>query len=171
MADQLIMKKLWEEAGLLPLWRLNEPVLTDTANVTDVTNTQEDENVASKLIVTNETVDQAVLSVSNSDTKSGSLPETIPELIPQTMLFDTIGQSDSSEPCLTDEPQWERLEAEVVNCRKCDLCLKRTKTVFGVGDRHPEWLFVGEGPGQKKIFEENRLSVRLDGYSILFLPL
>jgi len=42
---------------------------------------------------------------------------------------------------------WPALEAEVAGCQACGLCARRNKTVFGVGDRAADWLFVGEGPG------------------------
>lgn len=42
---------------------------------------------------------------------------------------------------------WAALEAEVSVCQACGLCARRNKTVFGVGDREADWLFVGEGPG------------------------
>ncbi len=42
---------------------------------------------------------------------------------------------------------WDALEAEVAQCSACPLARTRTRTVFGVGDRGADWLFVGEGPG------------------------
>lgn len=42
---------------------------------------------------------------------------------------------------------WAALEGAVANCQACGLCARRNKTVFGVGDREADWLFVGEGPG------------------------
>lgn len=45
------------------------------------------------------------------------------------------------------EMGWDELESAVSACTRCGLCRNRTKTVFGVGDRHAEWLFIGEGPG------------------------
>ncbi len=49
-------------------------------------------------------------------------------------------------------PQWQSLELEVVNCKKCILHQTRTQTVFGVGDKNARWMFIGEAPG----FEEDR---------------
>jgi DNA polymerase len=43
---------------------------------------------------------------------------------------------------------WEALAARVASCRDCVLCETRTQTVFGVGDRHAQLMFIGEGPGQ-----------------------
>jgi uracil-DNA glycosylase family 4 len=48
---------------------------------------------------------------------------------------------------------WEQLKTSVAVCVSCQLHAKRTQAVFGVGDPHADWLFVGEGPGA----EEDRL--------------
>ena len=56
--------------------------------------------------------------------------------------------SDSEEKSII--PQWDALEAQVVDCQRCRLAQQRTKTVFGVGDRNPDFLFVGEGPGAEE---------------------
>ncbi|HEX2531827.1 MAG TPA: uracil-DNA glycosylase [Burkholderiaceae bacterium] len=45
---------------------------------------------------------------------------------------------------------WAQLKAAVAGCTKCNLCLTRKQTVFGVGDEKAEWLFVGEGPGRNE---------------------
>ncbi|MBX7058967.1 MAG: uracil-DNA glycosylase [Leptospirales bacterium] len=42
------------------------------------------------------------------------------------------------------------LQAEVAQCRKCQLCETRTQTVFGEGDANSAILFVGEGPGRQE---------------------
>ena len=44
-------------------------------------------------------------------------------------------------------PQWQSLELEVVNCKKCILHQTRTQTVFGVGNKKAQWMFIGEAPG------------------------
>ncbi len=45
---------------------------------------------------------------------------------------------------------WDALEARVAACRDCRLCERRTKTVFGVGDREADWMMIGEGPGENE---------------------
>ena len=45
---------------------------------------------------------------------------------------------------------WASLQAAVSTCTRCRLCESRTRTVFGVGDPDPAWLFVGEGPGRNE---------------------
>lgn len=42
---------------------------------------------------------------------------------------------------------WDALQSRVVACTQCDLHRTRTQTVFGVGNRHADWLIVGEAPG------------------------
>lgn len=48
------------------------------------------------------------------------------------------------------EMDWEALEAAVQACEACSLAKTRTQTVFGVGDRNADWLFVGEAPGAEE---------------------
>ncbi len=54
---------------------------------------------------------------------------------------------------------WEELEREALACTKCPLAEGRTQVVFGVGDRHAELVFVGEGPGA----EEDRQGIPFVG--------
>jgi len=42
---------------------------------------------------------------------------------------------------------WLTLERTVAACTRCALHATRTQTVFGVGNRQAQWLFVGEAPG------------------------
>ncbi len=45
---------------------------------------------------------------------------------------------------------WEELQARVQSCTACPLRASCTQTVFGVGNRNADWLFVGEGPGAEE---------------------
>lgn len=45
---------------------------------------------------------------------------------------------------------WPALAAQVAACRACPLHAQRQQAVLGVGDRQPEWLFIGEGPGAEE---------------------
>jgi DNA polymerase len=49
-----------------------------------------------------------------------------------------------------DAMDWPELAAAVAACRKCALCEQRRQAVLGVGDRGPDWLFIGEGPGAEE---------------------
>lgn len=42
---------------------------------------------------------------------------------------------------------WEQLEAEVKQCKKCRLCQTRNNVVFGTGNKEAKIMFIGEGPG------------------------
>lgn len=42
---------------------------------------------------------------------------------------------------------WDQLKLTVSQCIACPLSQSRSQTVFGVGDKNADWLFVGEGPG------------------------
>lgn len=44
----------------------------------------------------------------------------------------------------------EKLEQEVRQCSKCNLCKNRTNTVFGDGNKNAEIMFIGEGPGAEE---------------------
>lgn len=50
---------------------------------------------------------------------------------------------------------WERLEAQCDACTRCGLCETRHNVVFGAGNRQADILFVGEGPGSRRICREN----------------
>ncbi len=45
---------------------------------------------------------------------------------------------------------WDELQARVAACTRCTLSATRTQTVFGVGNRHADWLIVGEAPGAEE---------------------
>ena len=45
---------------------------------------------------------------------------------------------------------WEELEKDCLNCKDCGLCENRTNVVFGVGPKHADIMFVGEGPGEQE---------------------
>jgi len=45
---------------------------------------------------------------------------------------------------------WDALEADMRECTACRLCERRKQAVPGVGDRHADWMLVGEGPGAEE---------------------
>jgi len=46
--------------------------------------------------------------------------------------------------------EWPQFAADVTACTACGLCQTRNKAVPGVGDKHAQWLFVGEAPGAEE---------------------
>ena len=47
-------------------------------------------------------------------------------------------------------PGWQELADDVARCTRCELYRTRTRPVLGVGDRHAQWLVVGEAPGAEE---------------------
>lgn len=56
----------------------------------------------------------------------------------------TVVPSPSSAAVGAD---WPTLAQQVAACTRCGLHATRTQTVFGVGNRSAQWLFIGEAPG------------------------
>ncbi|CAB3654149.1 uracil-DNA glycosylase family protein [Paraburkholderia rhynchosiae] len=54
------------------------------------------------------------------------------------------------EPPAIHMLDWDALSERVATCERCRLCEKRTKTVFGVGDRNADWMLIGEAPGENE---------------------
>ena len=46
--------------------------------------------------------------------------------------------------------EWDALGQAVAECRACGLCEGRTHAVFGVGDLQPDWMVIGESPGENE---------------------
>ena len=42
---------------------------------------------------------------------------------------------------------WEQLEEEAKQFKKCKLCQNRNNVVFGTGNKQADLMFIGEGPG------------------------
>jgi uracil-DNA glycosylase family 4 len=53
-------------------------------------------------------------------------------------------------PGLQLSADWQPLQEEVAGCVKCGLAAGRTRTVFGVGNPHADWLVIGEAPGAEE---------------------
>lgn len=88
-----------------------------------------------------------------------SAPEPAPQARARPALAD--GDQDAPKPIAREispaplAPRagiellgWDALQEAVATCRACKLCEGRRNTVFGVGDRHADWLVVGEAPGE-----------------------
>lgn len=65
--------------------------------------------------------------------------------------MDLISGEHQPVQSVSDEAeQWDLLQAEVAQCGKCSLCETRTQTVFGSGNKHADWMLIGEAPGQQE---------------------
>ena len=113
-------EEILKELGLWPVWRLRTAAITKTEP---------------------DAAPQAVSRVVESaPTRVRPAVVRAPVESAPTLPFDTraaeIAQMD-----------WPQLKESVAGCTACPLHKGRNKTVFGVGDEHAEWLFIGEGPG------------------------
>ncbi|MFI4902241.1 MAG: uracil-DNA glycosylase [Burkholderiales bacterium] len=45
---------------------------------------------------------------------------------------------------------FDDFDADVAACTACRLCQTRKRAVPGVGDRHADWMFIGEAPGAEE---------------------
>jgi uracil-DNA glycosylase len=45
------------------------------------------------------------------------------------------------------KPEWNKLQEQVTHCKLCELYKSRCNTVFGVGNKQADLLFIGEAPG------------------------
>lgn len=70
-------------------------------------------------------------------------PDTVvpPDVLPDGLRSPEVRRGEDS---------WEKLLEDIGSCRRCDLCKTRNRIVPGTGDRHANWLFVGEGPGRQE---------------------
>jgi DNA polymerase len=64
--------------------------------------------------------------------------QSAPDLVEVTVTADDPG------------PDWTGLQASVTGCTRCPLHQSRTQTVFGVGNRHADWMIIGEAPGAEE---------------------
>ena len=70
----------------------------------------------------------------------GKVGETVADSVPEQ-----VGEGAGSVV-----PDWSSLETQVSTCKKCQLHESRTQTVFGAGNRHADWLIIGEAPGAEE---------------------
>jgi len=64
--------------------------------------------------------------------------QSVPEVVEVTVTADEL------------VPDWTELQASVAGCTHCPLHQSRTQTVFGVGNRHADWMIIGEAPGAEE---------------------
>ena len=83
------------------------------------------------------------------------LPLEIPAAEPATTAGEAAapanrGFDPESAPVAVDALKWPELLARIAGCAACPLGTGRKQAVPGVGDRNPDWLFIGEGPGAEE---------------------
>jgi DNA polymerase len=69
-----------------------------------------------------------------------------PPAPPATVVEPSLGAT----PDPSERPTLEAVRATLGDCRRCALCERRTRIVFGDGNPDADILFVGEGPGESE---------------------
>ncbi|MCB1907964.1 MAG: uracil-DNA glycosylase [Rhodocyclaceae bacterium] len=114
--------RLLARLGLAPLWRLRQPADDGAEGEGDV------EPAQAPAVVTGSTGALLLPANERAEPDQPALPAR-----------QDAGGAD-----------WEALELEIRGCAACPLHRQRTQAVPGIGDRHPSWLVVGEGPGAEE---------------------
>ena len=71
---------------------------------------------------------------------------TVPESVSDNV--DTYNEVKNVELSRSEKvAELKKLEEQVKECTKCELCKNRTNVVFGVGNPDADLMFVGEAPG------------------------
>lgn len=100
--------------------------------------------------------DEAPASQSAPPTAAPPAPQVAARRQTQTPPLPTPGQvatppgNDPARAAAIAAMSWDELQQSIAECTACKLCQTRTRTVPGVGDRHPVWMVVGEAPGQEE---------------------
>lgn len=116
------------EMGLGPVWRLRTGEVAEEARPAEMPAVPATGNV--------------VAPVSRSE------PHIAPPALAATASSVAGGQDPRAQAIARMD--WDELEQSIADCRACTLCQKRQQAVPGVGDRRPDWLFIGEGPGAEE---------------------
>nr|WP_306306134.1 uracil-DNA glycosylase [Methylomonas koyamae] len=74
--------------------------------------------------------------------------QTVESAAPRKSESDAFAPLPHHPKSHTDDQAWKDLQHQVAICRACSLCETRTQTVFGVGNKHADWLLIGEAPGR-----------------------
>lgn len=98
----------------------------------------------------------AAMGISVWEQRSAPTGDTAraPQIEPETTAIEFGGTSSgtaspdpSADGSTLASMDWAALERTVAECTQCGLDATRTQTVFGVGTRTAQWMFVGEAPG------------------------
>ena len=118
----LSREQMLVEMGITPLWVLRDSL-------------QENEQKAPENLAVAEEIPFAQLPSVDKSPHSSSIDQPIVS----TPAF-------SSSISAVDGLDWPKLQDAMFECRACALCQQRKQAVPGVGGRHPDWLFIGDGP-------------------------
>jgi len=133
------------EIGLAPIWRLRDQGLASGAG--------EAAEVRAPPAVATIVPAAAAMPERRPDPPTAVPPQRRPRLAAeeQAASVELRSQTGTATPVSVDERLgWDELEARIRACTACALHLRRKQAVPGIGDLHPKWLMVGEGPGAEE---------------------
>jgi uracil-DNA glycosylase len=70
--------------------------------------------------------------------------------VPENGSISVAAESSEARAARIAALDWDALITDIETCTACKLCKTRTRTVPGVGNRSPDWMLVGEGPGENE---------------------
>ena len=77
-------------------------------------------------------------------------PATAATAAPPATAAATVATTATAAPASRASGALESIDAQVRDCRKCELHRTRTHTVFGVGRPDADCMFIGEAPGAEE---------------------
>lgn len=82
------------------------------------------------------------------DASQHTSPHDFPDPALDRTPTSEITQATTIESPLPIDQDWDTLEQNITQCHLCaDLVANRSRTVFGIGNRHANLLVIGEAPG------------------------
>jgi len=121
----LCREQMLAEMGITPLWTLREPEAGLGVGLE---------------------VGPSPAALSPAPSPASGRGETDPSTLPP----EKAGEAPARATTPGTGDDWPELAEAVAACRLCPLCQQRQQAVLGVGDRQPDWLFIGEGPGAEE---------------------
>ncbi len=133
------------EIGLTPIWRLRSQRLAPDAG----------EGVGEQVVLPAAAIEAAAPAMpERRPAAPTAMPvQRRPRLASETQAASVERRSETAAgtPVSVDgQLGWSELEARIRACTACALHQRRKQAVPGIGDLHPKWLMVGEGPGAEE---------------------
>lgn len=105
----------------------------------------------------NPPVSMALSAKTAKTAKTDATPQPLKQTIPRSANVARPTKSSAvsapeniNEETIGQAPNLESLQSLVAHCRRCTLCQGRKQAVAGVGSPEPQWLIVGEAPGEEE---------------------
>ena len=77
-------------------------------------------------------------------------PNAAPNAAPSAVSAAASNTAHPPLPSGLADMDWAALQSAGAHCQACGLCAQRQHSVFGMGSRQADWLFVGDAPGEEE---------------------